>query len=210
MIHPTLNLLGYEVLIHIARTVPYLEGTFDWAKRIAVRAATALDKCTGPKVYHYPNFVFPMLIRRLRKGGIVAINADGMASTDFQEVPFLGGTLRLPTGAARLSGQTGATMLPICILSEGLTRHRILIHPGTVCRQDTPEAVQEGMAAYAAVLEKWVRDKPWAWAVWQQLIIERYEDGRLRLSIRGAIPPKAAKAHEEFRPTGEATPAGKP
>jgi lauroyl/myristoyl acyltransferase len=209
MIHPVLNLMGYETLIHIARAVPYLENTFNWARQIAVRSATALDKVAGPKVYHYPNMVFPMLVRRLRKGGLVAMTADGMASTDFREAPFLGGTMRLPAGPAQLSGKTGAPVLAVFIVPEGLSSHRIVIHPPVHTRQDSPEGVQEAMAAYCAILEQWVRAKPWWWAVWQQLVFERHEDGRQRLWIRGAIPPKASEVHEEFRPTAETRAAAK-
>jgi KDO2-lipid IV(A) lauroyltransferase len=202
---PVLKLAGYDVLLHFARAMPYLSGTFAWARQAAVRAGTALDSASGPMLYHYPNYAFPRLARRLRRQGLVGINGDGMGGVDFEEVPFLGGTLRLPTGPAQLAARTGAPLLFLCALPEGLGRHRLVIHPPIRCPGCSPEAVRATMAAYAALLEAHVREHPWAWQVWKQLLVAHHEDGRLRLSIRAALPARAAAVYEPFRPAGQPT-----
>jgi KDO2-lipid IV(A) lauroyltransferase len=187
---------------HLGRAVGGLAGTFGWAVRAAIRTSAAADQFSGPPIYQHPNFTFLMLLRRLGRKGLVGMNADGMGGTDFVEAPFLGGTLRLPTGPARLSARAGAPILPVFALPEGLSRHRLVIHPPLRCDRDDRESVRATVAAYAAVLDGYVRAHPWAWWSWRRLDVQRHPDGSLRLDLRrvirqgdyGRVPQAAARA----------------
>jgi lauroyl/myristoyl acyltransferase len=212
-VYPALRRLGYEILLHraqeplLAWAIPGLERAYGWVIRLALWASAEAEQSTGQTLYHDPNCVFAQMLRRLRKNGIVSINADGMASTDFREVPFLGGTIRLPTGAARLSAHAQAPILPVFALPEGLSRHRFVIHPPLYCPHDDPEAVEGTMAAYAALLEQYLRERPGAWLSWRRLLVDRYADGRFRLDLRRKPRPQAHhnffKQFRRQRPLGE-------
>jgi lauroyl/myristoyl acyltransferase len=211
--YPALRMLGYEVMLHratapvLAWALPGARSAFGWAMRVAVRASAAAEQSNGPTLYHNPNFIFPLMLRRLRQKGIVSINADGMAGTDFNEVPFLGGTLRLPTGPARMSAHSGAPLLPLFALPDGLSRHHFVIHPPLRCPHDSPDAVRETMTAYAAVLDQYVRQRPEAWLTWRRLLVQRHPDGRLRLDVgRPASPQENFNYFKQFRPPAEAAP----
>jgi lauroyl/myristoyl acyltransferase len=201
---PSLKIFGYDVLLHMARATTYLGSTFEWAKRLAVNAHVKADRCQGPMVYHYPNFVMPILVRRLQRGGLIGMTGDGMGSTEFVDVPLLGGISRLPTGPARLSALTGAPILCVFILPAGLNNHRIIIHPPFHCQQDTAEAVQETTARFAALLTDYIRAYPWAWLPWRQVEVVRQEQGPMRIDIRPALPAQASAIYDRFRPTAQA------
>jgi lauroyl/myristoyl acyltransferase len=208
---PALKIFGYDVLLHLARISAYLDNIFGWANRIVLKAHVASDHCQGPLVYHYPNFVFPMLARRLRRGKLAGMLGDGMGSREFVDIPFLGGISRLPMGPAHLSALTGAPILCMFVLPEGLNRHRIIIHPPFHCAEETADAVQQTIARYAALLGDYVRDYPWAFLPWRQLEVARQEHGPLRIDIVPMLPAQATAAYDFFRPTGKvqaATPAG--
>jgi lauroyl/myristoyl acyltransferase len=201
---PALKMLGYDVLFHFARINTYVHSMYEWARRIVLKAHVALDRCQGPVLYHYPNLVFPMLVRRLRRGKLAAMLGDGMGSTEFADVPWLGGISRLPTGPARLSALTGAPMLCMFILPEGLNQHRIIVHPPFHCAQGTAEAVQQTIARYTALLSDYVRADPWAFLRWRHLAVTRQEHGPLRLDIVPMLPAQATAAYDFIRRAGQA------
>jgi lauroyl/myristoyl acyltransferase len=186
-----LRLLGYDAIPQRAQAPavaailadPVLSRLLGWVVRAAVKVAGGTERFHGPQLYYNPNTSFTVLIRRLRKGESIGMGGDGMGGTDFAEVPFLGGTLRLPTGSARLSAHTGAPILPIFALPEGLSSHRLIVHPPLHCPGDGTEAIRETMTAYAALFGEYIQAYPWAWWSWRRLTVGYHADGRLRLNL---------------------------
>jgi lauroyl/myristoyl acyltransferase len=203
-VFPALKIFGYELLVHLGRAVTYLENTFEWARRLAVKGNKKTDSCQGQILYHYPNYVFPTLARRLRRGGLVGMTADGMGSTDFLDVPFLGGTTRMPTGPAQLSALTGALIVCVYVLPDGLYGHRIVVHPPVCCPENSPQAIQATTAGFAELLGNYVRERPWAWLPWRQLEVAANDDGTLAMNIRPALPAQRSSVYDPFHPAAQA------
>jgi lauroyl/myristoyl acyltransferase len=180
---PALHAHGYPAAPHMYRGERHAAETYRWVARFVRRATVMADKHMGPNVYQRPGFTFPLLVRALRRGALLGMNADGMISTDFREVPFLGGTIRLPTGTARLAAHSKAPILPTYAIQDGLFGHRIVIHPPIRSSEDTPEATEKTMRAYVALLEDYLRRYPWQWWTWRRLRISHYDDGRPRINV---------------------------
>lgn len=192
--------LGYEPHLHLFRESPEAANTFDWVLRASNKAWERAEQASGMKiVFHRPLMTFTVLARILGRGEIVSMNGDGLGaeSTDFVEVPFLGGTIALPNGPARLAARTGAPIVPLFSLLEGRHRHRLIVHPPLRCHEDSPEQVQATVANYVALLEDYVRRYPWAWWIWRRLEVTRQPYGQRRYRLAVFSTPQAV-SKEKF------------
>jgi len=190
MSFPALDAHGYEVMQHVFRGATYAGSTYDWMATAAMNQLARADRASGLKIlYHRPIQAFITLSRSLRRGEIVGMNADGMMSDQFVEVPFFEGTMRLPTGSAQLAGRTGAPVVPLFVESVGMFSHRLTLHPACHVADSSPEAVQAATSQFAAILEQYVRRAPWDWWTWRRLQLEEGADGKTIFDIK-ALPAK--------------------
>jgi lauroyl/myristoyl acyltransferase len=186
------RIYGKDTFEIIYRTETYLQSVLPSVARLAYRLTLANDeKCGLNTIYMTPSAAPLSIIRHLRKGHVLGMAGDGFVASQFVEVPFLGGTMRFPTGVARLAALTGAPIVPIFGLLEGLESHRIIMHPAIYCENDTPEAIEETVRACTQILEWYVRRYPWAWWIWHRLQFGEHPDGRLRITVEALAPPAA-------------------
>jgi lauroyl/myristoyl acyltransferase len=170
------NEQAHEVLF---RPEAYSAGTMSWAAKIAYEKSLEADAKTGlGQIYVSPSTPPLAIIRLLRNQGTVAIAGDGFMASQFVDVPFLAGTMRFPTGIARLAAMTGAPIVPLFGLSDSLEDHHVTIHPPIVCEADTPEAIESTMRQCVGLLESYVKRYPWAWWIWHRVKFDRHPDGR--------------------------------
>ena len=182
---PALMAHGYDGYLHVFRGATYAGSVYEGMARAAMRRLAETEANSGVKfIYHRPLTAFVTMIRVLRRGGIIAINADGMRGDDFVEVPFLSGTIQLPAGPAQLSAQSGAPIIPGFVLPNGLFGHRLALHSPLVAQGTSREEVAATVREYASLIERYVRRYPWAWWTWRRLQIERTSDGTIRFSIQ--------------------------
>lgn len=82
-------------------------------------------------------------------------------------VPFLGGTVHLPSGPFLAAATTGATIIPTFCVRRGWATWRCVARaPFTVelgVRSERQERLRAVVADWAALLEREVRESPWAW-----------------------------------------------
>jgi len=115
------------------------------------------------------------LMTALRRGELVAIQADRPAGNAVMDVPFFGAEAPLPTGPVILAMATGAPILPVFVLFSGGIRYRVLMLPPLRfdrVRGDGGAALQTAMERIAAVMESVVSHHPDQWFnffdVWPQ------------------------------------------
>jgi len=186
MMLPALHELGYPVYQHALREAAHAAGTFAFVGR-ALLAKKLRDEAAGTVkiVYHQPGATFKILADLLGQGAIVGIAGDGMASGHFVEVPFLEGVTAFPTGPARLAARTGAALVTVFCLLDGLFSHRIIVYPPIHCLVDSPADVEAATRAQAGLLEQYIRQRPWSWWPWRRLRVVASPDDRLRYEVSG-------------------------
>jgi KDO2-lipid IV(A) lauroyltransferase len=79
---------------------------------------------TGVETVLNDTTVLRGVIRKLKQGKVLAILPDVRSRTPALAIDFLGGSANLGAGMAMFSRQTGAPILPACLVREGLHRHR--------------------------------------------------------------------------------------
>lgn len=101
----------------------------------------------------------------LKRNEIVSITVaeTGRRTVD---VPFLRGRLRLATGPAHLARTTGAPLLPIFAVRSPKGVYEITIGRALPVEDDTGPPYAAALAAYAAMLEPFVRHDPDQWNGW--------------------------------------------
>jgi len=158
------------------------------AKRAMLVAVNTDRKC-GMKNIYVRHGTRPLaLIKRLRQGKTMGMAGDGMVAGDFVEVPFLGGTMRFPSGLARLSALTGAPLLPLFALMEDIDTNRLIAHPPINVPDNSPETIEATVRQCAAILESYVRRYPWAWWIWHRLSFEQTPGQQLQILARAPAP----------------------
>ena len=178
MAFPALKAQGFDAAQHLFRGTTYAGSTFDWMAQAAVRRLEADDEASGLKhFYHQPMRSLITLVRYLGRGGLLGINADGMMGDSFVEVPFFDGTIELPTGPAQLAAHSGAPVVPMFVLLDGLYRHRLVLLEPIRVADRTEHSAREATAQFASILEKYVRRYPWAWWTWRRMRLEQKADG---------------------------------
>jgi len=134
------------------------------------------------------------ILRALRDGTTVGLLPDqDIDKLDGIFVPFFGKDAYTPSGPASMAVATNTPLLPLVILREGRSRHRIVIHEPIPPRPDAPEREEEVRRltlAWTAVLEKEIAARPdqWVWyhRRWQTTPgrLERVRARRARVSAR--------------------------
>ncbi len=112
------------------------------------------------------------LLRALKSGQVVLAACDGTGGGE--EIgrrmvrTVLGQRMALPVGPVWLALQSGATLLGLCTFrAEGVERSRIE-------RLPRPANLEEGADLVAACLDRWLREHPGQWHLWDE-----FEPGRL-------------------------------
>lgn len=107
----------------------------------------------------------PVVVRHLRKGGLVTLLLDQDAGPDGLEVDFLGHPASTWPGAARLSIRTGCPVVPLAILRQTDGTHRLLISEPLFPEDlgDTAADVQIYLQRISHGVEGFIRDHPAQW-----------------------------------------------
>lgn len=160
---------------------------------------TRFNECEATSsVYHLTPGVPPFeLLERLSEGEVLLLAVDGLFSTDYVDVPFLDGKMRMSCGWARLAGITGS---PVTVLTDESVGHRerqIRLAKCVRCNSKSDDDVHRAVAEVAKVLESYVRQKPWEWHPWHRLRIESDEEGKSLYILDPAehVPEFAANPH---------------
>lgn len=177
---------AYDVEIYKANYISahYSPSTLGPFAQLAFRNAIRTDRASNTRnIYLRPDSPPVAVIKRLKRGKIMGIAADGMVSADFLEIPFLGGHMRLPAGWARLAAMTQCEVVPMFAKRDGL--HGRVID---VCEHfrvpNTDDGVREAVARCARELEARVRKEPWLWHIWHRVHAQYDSQGVLRLSAQ--------------------------
>jgi lauroyl/myristoyl acyltransferase len=110
-----------------------------------------------------------VLLRTLKKGGLVGLVSDRDVAGNGVEVDFFGERTTLPGGAATLALRTGAALLPVVVYSGPGNWHTGVVHPpldttrrGSL-RADIGRLTQE----LATLFEEYIRRHPEQWHLYQ-------------------------------------------
>ena len=132
----------------------------DLRKRLGVKEAPVDDGWT----------VWMRLRDALLADEAVVLQGDRvMPGQKGEPVPFLGGTLLLPTGPAKMALATGAPIVPIFSVRTPEGRVKLFIEPAVEVGDGGADAA---MRQWAAVLERYVKAYPDQWLVLQPALCE--------------------------------------
>lgn len=110
-------------------------------------------------------------LERLHAGECVGLLGDRTFNDTGLTVSWFGRSAVLPRGPAILSLRSNAPIVPTFLIREGPWKFRFCfeppIHPQTAA--DADQAIQRVMQAYAAVLERRLRQHPEQWLMFQPL-----------------------------------------
>lgn len=117
-----------------------------------------------------PSTAMRRMVRALKAGEIVTIAAATTEGLEAVEAPFFDGILPVAVGAPRLSGLTGAPLLPVFTVREADGTFRIAIDvPITLDpQQSSDERCMTAATAFFRRLEPWVRRYPAQWRGWSK------------------------------------------
>jgi phosphatidylinositol dimannoside acyltransferase len=111
----------------------------------------------------------PVLLRALKRGGLVGLVSDRDVAGNGVEVEFFGERTTLPGGAATLALRTGAALLPVVVYSgpgnwhTGVVRPRLDTTRHGSLRADVTRLTQE----LATLFEEFIRAHPEQWHLYQ-------------------------------------------
>ena len=108
------------------------------------------------------------LYDRLRANALISITAETKWGARMVASPFLGGELRLPTGAPSLSLATGAQLLPAFAIKHTHDHFEVIIEPAlTATRSDDRHAAVDDLVhRYTQRVEQYVTEFPDQYAEW--------------------------------------------
>jgi lauroyl/myristoyl acyltransferase len=118
-----------------------------------------------------PQLAHAAILRRLEENGVVSIMASAHEGRSLAEVRFLGGRLRLATGALRLAKLAGCPVLPVfTIPGKRPGSYDVIIEPPLRRQEDSAlqPALAAGVADFTSRLEGYVRQWPAAWVGWRR------------------------------------------
>jgi len=167
------------------RTSRCVENASSPVVQMALRKAMEADRRAGAHVFYIDDIeAIIQLYRLLRQKGIVAVTADGGAAGDFVDVPFFDGTLRVPSGWAKLAAGTRSDVLLICDKELSANAREGLFYNHVSCTENTDEAAYRAIAEAIRVLELRIKEEPWGWHPWQRLRVDVDGDGVRRYSLK--------------------------
>lgn len=190
VIRSSLLSVGLNPYIHFLRSERYAERSFRWVARAVLGQKIRLDASGRPNIiYHEPGKSYGKIVELLRSNQTILMLGDGMATSKSIEVPFLSGTMRFPTGLARLAAETGAAIVCLFPVRESMTRHRVVLHPPIFCADSTQDSIESVVRSYASLLEEYVRRYPWMWWSWRRIRVERDVDGMFQYILTETLAP---------------------
>jgi lauroyl/myristoyl acyltransferase len=145
-------------------------------RRFIAEAVVILKNDAGPALQ--------LLRQRLGANGIVWI-AVGPEARRTLDVPFLGGTIRLPTGPLHLARVSRAALLPVFTIRANDGTYNV-----TIERQldvDTDITYASAARSYVAMLEPYVTAHPDQWGGWETLIVPQPTYHNERIHARHAV-----------------------
>lgn len=109
-------------------------------------------------------------IAHLRAGNVLCLLSDRDFFLNGRELTFFGEETTLPTGAARLARDTGATIVPIFTMRRGRGHVLMIQPPFTIEKTDDRDAdIAAGMARVAQILEEAIALAPDQWVMFQRV-----------------------------------------
>ncbi|QDT74100.1 glycosyltransferase [Lacipirellula limnantheis] len=167
------------------RTSRCVESATSPIVQLALKKAMEADRRAGANVFYIDDVeAIIQLYRLLRHKGAVAVTADGGAAGEFVDVPFFDGTLRVPSGWAKLAAGTKSDVLLICDKELSANSREGLFYNHVACRENTDEAAYRAIAQAIRVLEDRIKEEPWGWHPWQRLRVDVGADGVRRYSLK--------------------------
>jgi len=104
------------------------------------------------------------IARTLRKGGVVALHADGDQFRDGVSVKYFGRDVTLPRGPAALALKTGAALLPAFAIRTSRRHVTIMIEDDVSMEAEDERDVTQ---LIATAVEKYVRRYPEQWCMFR-------------------------------------------
>ena len=167
------------------RTSRCVESASSPIVQLALKKAMEADRRAGANVFYIDDIeAIIQLYRLLRQKGVVAVTADGGAAGEFVDVPFFDGTLRVPSGWAKLAAGTKSDILLICDKELDSNSREGLFYNHVSCTENTDESAYRAIAAAIRVLEFRIKEEPWGWHPWQRLRVDVDADGARRYSLK--------------------------
>ena len=153
--------------------------------RLAMKKAMEADRRAGASVLYIDETAeIVQLYRLLRHAGVVAVTADGGAAGEFVDVPFFDGTLRAPSGWAKLAAATKSDILLLYDKEIDRQTRDGWFFNHIKCTATTHEAAYLAVAESVRLLEQMIREEPWGWHPWQRLRVEIGADGVRRYHLK--------------------------
>ena len=111
---------------------------------------------------------------RLVANEIISITATQNKGRKSLEVPLLSARLPLGAGALSFGYKFGAPVLPVFCFNDALCSYRVRIEPPLVIdrEKDRGEAIDEALAAFGRLVERFVLEHPDQWYGWTHLLTE--------------------------------------
>ncbi len=118
-------------------------------------------------------------LQSLREGRVLGLLGDQEFGDQGLPIAFCGGQLMLPRGPALLSLRGEAPAVPIFLIREGLWRFRLCIERPIWPEGDSEKdaAIRRLTAAYAAVMERYVKRFPEQWIMFRPVFASGTEAG---------------------------------
>ncbi len=161
---------GYPVLcVHNRRPSNRAQG--ELGRRVLQPRHIELQRRANPDVVYVQDAECSLkILQRLRSGGLVNIQFDGVPGFRTIEWPFLGRQWRFPAGFFDIARLSGAAVLPVLCLGRS-TGFRIIVSPRLeVLQSPSPdEFVDRNMPAFTQVLSQQIADHPGEWRLWTHL-----------------------------------------
>jgi hypothetical protein len=144
-------------------------------RRFIAERVVILNNDAGPALQ--------LLRRRLGANSIVWI-AIGPEARRTLDVPFLGATIRLPTGPLHLARTSHAALLPVFIIRANDGSYDVTIERRLDV--DTDISYSSAARSYVVMLEPYVTAHPEQWGGWETLIVP-YHDDRMDARYTAAV-----------------------
>ena len=159
---------GYPMLsVHNQTPSNHAEGIL--GRRILLPRYLEFQRRAHPDVVYIQDADCTLkILRRLRSGGLVNIQLDGLAGTRVVEGPFLGTSWRFPAGVFDFARLSGCAVVPMLCLGRSSGFH-IRFSPALALAPaaSREEFVTVNLPVFTRALEKQIADHPEEWRLWR-------------------------------------------